>query len=199
MTRMQIIAKTILTVLGIYAVVTLWRSYPGQYHYPNEAPVILQVLWLLAFAVLTVLIMYLMVFDNDYLCHKMAGAEDDSAGAERQALLAKSLRIGLVFAGLMLLPKSVPTMIKIPKLFFLIRPAVSDMITSRDLANILKLSWAEWFRNIYSFLRAILAVYLVCGAPHFVRWQVRHCWRAESRTSQKSIADSHATIRKDEE
>jgi len=192
MTRMQTITKTVLMVLGIYGVVTLWRSYPGQYHYPDEAPVILQVLCLLAFAVLTVLIMYLMVFDNDSLCHKMTGAEDDSARAEQPALLTKSLRIGLVFTGLMLLPNSMPAMIKIPKLFFLIRPAVSDIITSRDVPNMLRLSGAEWFRNIYNLLKVILAIYLVCGAPHFVRWQLRHSRRAEP-DEPETIANSHAT------
>jgi amino acid transporter len=196
MTKMQIIAKTILAVLGIDAVVLLWGSYPGRYHYPDAAPVILQVLWLVAFAVLTVVIVYLMVFDNDYLCRQIVGPEDDSARAEQAALLAKSLRIGLVFAGLMLLPRSVPTMIKIPKLFFLVRPAVNDIIIFKRVPDILRLSGPEWFRTIYNSLRAILAIYLVCGAPHFVRWQVRHSWRAESSTNQKSTANSDATIGK---
>ena len=194
MTRMQILAKTTLTVLGIYAVATLCNQYPGAYMYRREQPAIIpEILSLSAFAVLAALAVYFIIFNNSGFSKRIAGPGEILDPRSRALWLAKSLRVGLVFAGLMLLPRSIPAMVKIPKIFFLIRPALNDIIISKSVPNILKLSYSEWLRNIYGFLRAILALYLIYGAPRFICWQVKHSARQESNIEQKVTAKCPST------
>jgi hypothetical protein len=174
MTRIRIIAKTILTILGIYAVVTLYRFYPGRCMYrPDETPIFRELMSLCAFTVVVGFIAYFMVFNNNRLSGKLAGPGPQLDRSAETPWGTKSLRVGLVFAGLMLIPDSIPVIIKTSKLFFLIRTAVSDIVVSKSIPRILELSYPQWFRVIYDFLEVLLALYLICGAPHFVRWQVR--------------------------
>lgn len=174
MTRIQIIAKTILTVLGIYAVVTLYRFYPGRYAYrPDETPIFQELVLLCAFTVVVGFVAYFMVFNNNRLSVKLAGPGPQLDRSAETAWLTKSLRVGLVFGGLMLIPDSIPVIIKTLKLFLLIRPAVNDIVISKSIPRILELSYPQWFRVIYDFLKSLLALYLIWGAPHFIRWQIR--------------------------
>jgi|GEM_PF-2022127 len=175
MTRMQIIAKAVLTVLGVYALVLLYRVYPGRYTYrPDETPLFLEVALLCAFTVLVGLVAYFMVFSNSQLASKLAGPGEPLDTAKKSAWLVESLRVGLVFTGLMLLPGSAPTLVKIAKTFFLIRPVFNEIIISKSIPNMLRLSYAQWYTSIYHLLEAVLTIYLICGAPHFVRWQAKH-------------------------
>jgi len=156
--------------------------------YRRERPAIVpEILSLSAFTVLAALAVYLMIFNNTKFSKRIAGPGEILRPGTQRALLVKSLRVGLVVAGLMLLPRSIPTMVKIPKIFFLIRPALNDIIVCKSVPDILRLSHSEWFTNIYGFLRAILALYLIYGAPRFIRWQVKHSVRQESNI-EKTIA-----------
>jgi hypothetical protein len=74
MTKMQIFAKTVLTVLGIYAVVTLYRFYPGRYAYrPDETPIFQELGLLSAFTIVVGFIVYFTVFNNTRLSGNLAG------------------------------------------------------------------------------------------------------------------------------
>ena len=179
MTRVQIIAKTLLTVLGIYAVVTLYRFYLPRYAYlPDEMPIFQKLVLLCAFTVVVGFVAYFMVFNNNRLSGKLVGPGRPLDRVTQASWLAKSLRIGLVFVGLMLIPDSIPVVIKTLKLFFLIRTAVNDIMISKSIPKILDLSYRQWLNVLYDFLKALLALYLICGAPHFVRWQAKHSGQA---------------------
>ncbi len=181
MTKMQIFAKTVLTILGIYAVATFYYLYPGQYTSQMEESTILrEIMSFCAFTALAAFVTYFMIFNNDSIAVKIAGPGEQLSQQSQTNLLSKSLRIGLVLAGLMLLPRSVPTIVKIPKIFFLIRPAVNDIIISKSVPKILRLSYAQWYRNIYEFMKTILSIYLICGAPHFIAWQVKNSLQESS-------------------
>ena len=194
MTRMQILAKTTLTVLGIYAVLTLCNSYPGGFMYRREQPAIVpEILSLSAFTVLAALAVCFMIFNNTKFSKRIAGPGEILRPGTQRALLVKSLRVGLVVAGLMLLPRSIPTIVEIPKIFFLIRPALNDIIVCKSVPDIVRLSHSEWFRNIHDFLRAILALYLIYGAPRFIRWQVKHSLRQEPNIEQAAPPKSSIT------
>jgi hypothetical protein len=176
MTRMQIIAKTSLAALGIYAVTIMYHWYPARY----VSSVLTEVLCLSAVTVLAAVIVYFLVFNNNSLARKMAPAAEQLGPENQAAWLIKSLRVGLVFAGLMLLPTSIPSMLAILKLPFLVRPLINEALAARGIPDSLRLSYWVWYYNLYQFLRVTLSVYLICGAPHFVRWQVRRL-RQESK------------------
>jgi hypothetical protein len=175
MTKMQIFAKTVFTVLGIYAVVTLYRFYPGRYAYrPDETPIFQELSLLSAFTIVVGFIVYFTVFNNTRLSGNLAGPGPQLDSTTQAAWLVKSLRVGLVFIGLMLLPNSMPVIVKTLKLFFLIRTTVNDIVIWKSIPRILERSYREWFNVLYDFLKALLALYLICGAPHFIRCQIRH-------------------------
>lgn len=191
---MQIVAKAVLTVLGIYAVVTLYRFYPSRYISPTEQPAILQeILLFSAFTIFVAFIAYLMIFNNATLSRKMAGTGENLESENQAIWLIQSFRVGLILTGLMLLPNSSPAIIRILKIPFLIRPAVNDILTSKSVPNIFRLSYAQWYKNIYDFLKMVLALYLICGAPHFIRWQLKHSLRRESNIEQAENPDSSVT------
>lgn len=188
---MQILAKTTLTVLGIYAVLTLCNSYPGRFMYIREQPFIMpEIFFLSAFIVLAALAVYFMIFNNTTFSKRIAGPGEIPEPGKQIDLLGKSLRVGLVFAGLMLLPRSIPTLIKIPKMFLLIGSAIDDIVISKRYPRMLILSYSEWLRNIFDFLKAMLAFYLICGAPHFIRCQLKHALCRKSNIDQTEIPNS---------
>ena len=192
MAKMQIIAKAVLTVLGIYALVILLFSQ-RWFFLSSQQSVLPKILYFAAFAVLTAFIVFFTIFSNDNLARKMAGPGDELNPAAKALWLTASLRLGLVFAGLMLLPDSIPTMAKILKIPFLIRPAVSQMFLFKSLPTVLNLPPAGWFRIICDFFKAILAVYLICGAPYFIRWQLKHSLRHQSNAEHWKNANSSTT------
>ena len=152
MTKMQIIAKTVLTVLGIHVVLTLYYLYLARYVGPVEKlPILLaQAMFCVSFTTLAALVACLMVFNNDSLARKMAGPGQEIDKRAQMEWLTKSLRTGLVFAGLTLLPGFMPKGYSLND---------SRIVT------------------MFICAKAVLALYLVCGAPHFVRWQTRRSLR----------------------
>lgn len=196
MTKMQIIAKTVITVLGIYAVLALYNSYPGMFMYRRQQPAVIpEILSLSALIVLAALAIYFLIFNNDNIANKIAGPGEQLTQQSQADLLSKSLRIGLVLTGLMLLPRSIPAIIKIPKMLLLLGSVIDDIFISKRYPRMLMLSYSEWLGNVYDFLKAMLALYLICGAPHFIRRQLKHTLCRKSNINQTeipnlSIADS---------
>lgn len=164
-----------LTISGIYALVLLYAAHPGRYVYqPDKTPILQEFALLCTFTILVGFVAYFMVFHNNRLSSSLAGPGLLLDSRTQADWLVKSLRVGLAFTGLMLLPGSAPTLVKIAKTFFLIRPALNEIIISKSTPNMLRLSYAQWYTSIYHLLKAVLAIYLICGAPHFIRWQIKH-------------------------
>jgi hypothetical protein len=161
---MQIIAKTVLTVLGIHVVLTLYHLYLARYMGSvGELPVLLaQMVSCVSFTALVAFVAYLMVFNNGILALKMAGPGQHIDKRAQMTWLTKSLRVGLVFAGLMLLPGFMPKGYS---------PDDSLIVT------------------MFICAKAVLPLYLVCGAPHFVRWQTRRSLRRIAYIEQAETPD----------
>lgn len=171
---MQIVAKTTLTVLGIYAVVSMYRFYPGRYRYSiQESSIFHEILFLSAYTVIVAFIAYFMILKNDSLSRKLAGPGQQLDGPTQAVWVTKSLYTGLVLAGLILLPNSIHGIIKFLKIPFVIRPIINEIIDFKKFPEVFTLSYRQWYKNIYELLTAILGVYLVLGAPHFIRWQIK--------------------------
>jgi hypothetical protein len=197
MTRLQAISKTVLTVLGIYAVVVLGHSYPGRYFSPAIQPpfrIVLEILFFLAFMTLVAFAAYVMIFRNEALARAIVG-EEDIAEPIDASLLAKSLRIGVVLAGLMLLPGSARFLVELLRLPFVLRPVINEWIVSGITSYLARFTWPQWYMMGFRLFRATLAVYLIAGAPHLVRLQVRQCFDLGLDSSQ---ASSHSEGYNDE-
>ena len=169
MTKMQIIAKTALTALGIYATVITCRYL--SFLIPSTQGGILPIA---GFSIFTVVIISFFIFKNDSIARKMAGP-GEKLNPETQAIwLVTSLRLGLVFCGLIILSTSIPAIVKILLIPVRIRPAVNEIFVFKKFPTSLVLSLRQWSTIIFDFGKVILAIYLLCGAPHFVRRQLKH-------------------------
>jgi hypothetical protein len=167
MTKMQIIAETVLTALGVYAILSLCRLYtPPSLGPERDLPVWWYVVFFSGLVPLAALVIFFLIFNNDGIARRMAGPGPIPDRHTQTIWLIKSLRIGLVLTGLMLLPKSIPVILNI----------VSIIISNFRAGTFPDIPAAPpriRFKNTYSLIRMVLAIYLVCGAPHFVRWHVK--------------------------
>jgi hypothetical protein len=168
---MQIIAKAGLVSSGIYAVVNLsWYLT----HVIPSFNLLIGILCFAVFAVFIAVITFFLIFNNDSLARKMAGPGEKLNPAANTLWLSSSLRVAAVFCGLILLSASVPTIRNILLVPIRIRPFINEIFLFDRCPRQLLMSFSEWCEIIYNFLKLILVVYLLCGAPHFVRWQLRH-------------------------
>ena len=174
MTRMQLIAKSDLVSLGIYAVVTLCWYLTHVIPSFNLPSCLVGTLCFTVFAVFIAVTTFFLIFNNDSLARKMAGPGDQLNPATKALWLTASLRVASVFCGLILLSASIPTIRNILLVPIRIRPFINEIFLFDSYPKTLLMPFSKWCKIIYNFLKMILAVYLLCGAPHFVRWQFRH-------------------------
>ncbi len=173
---MQVIAKVVLAVLGIYSLVNFCRTLTF---------VVFELFDNCSFAVAAngvgisivfiIALLYFLIFRNDWLAVKIAGPGERLSPANQRIWLAASLRAGAVFCGLILLAGSTRLFGNILFALWLpnIRRWITQILNSGGFFN-----WTEFFSRrgatgIYDFLKAVLAVYLLCGAPQFVRRQLK--------------------------
>jgi len=174
MTKMQIIAKAGLVSLGIYAIVTLcWHlsCLTPLFDFPS---LLTSILFYAAFAVFIAVIVFFLIFNNNDLARKIVGPEEELNPTAKALWLTASLRLAVVFCGLILLSTSIPTILSILLSPIHIRTWVNELFLFRGFPKSLMFPFRKWCTLIYDFLKTILAIYLLCGAPHFVRWQLRH-------------------------
>jgi len=160
------------------------------------------ILYLAVHAVVIALIVYFIIFKNDGLARKMAGAGEEPDPTTQTIWLITSLRLGSAFYGLVLLSSSIAIVVTILCLLWPpnIRVFITNIITSPNPAGALDLSGREWFTNGYKLIKAILAIYLLCGAPHFVRWQLNHSITGnQPKTPKNSNSHNISSERADNE
>ncbi len=104
MTKMQIIAKAILTVLGIYVILHLCRIFLGQYVGPErEVPMPALVMLCTSFALSVALVAFYMVVNNDSLAIRITGPVETADPHSEVDWLFAALR--LVCSGHILPPQ----------------------------------------------------------------------------------------------
>lgn len=171
---MQIIAKAILTFIGLSAIANLCQYqcaaaptvlYGGTFMFRT-------VLFLSVFLIVTIAIAYFFIFKNDWLVYKIAGS-GEKLSPERETLwLAGSLRMVAVLYGLILLAASISTILNIILSPLYVCHLINEILTFKTFPKSLAFSPSQWSYMIYNFLKAILAVYLLYGWPHFIRFQL---------------------------
>ena len=184
MTKMQIVAKATLTILGTMCIVNLCHNLSMLTYFIWNTSTLRVILFLSAFIILLITIAYLLIFKNNRLASIMAG-EGEKLNPESQALwLAVSLRLVAIFYGLMLLSTSIPTILNIVVSPIHIRPLINEIFTFKTFPKSLIFTTRQWSTMIYNFLKAILAVYLLYGWPQFIRFQL-------NTRKTKSLANSN--------
>ena len=107
------------------------------------------------------LIIYLLMYKVDFFIEKIVGAEEPEQA--RVWWIPFAFRLTSVFAGMLYLYRVVPRIIStIHAYIFAVQHNFEN--PSPYLSWSVILSWV---------VLLALGIYLLCGAPHFVRWQVR--------------------------
>jgi hypothetical protein len=175
-TKMQIIAKAVLTFLGLSALVNFCINLtrlPSLTLVQTQDASVLRVALSLPLAIIfTIAVVYMLIFKNDWLACKMAGSGEKLDPESETLWFAGSLRMVAVLYGLTLLSGSITTILNILALPLYVRPLVNEIFTFRTCPKPLAFTLHQWSSIIYNFLQAILAVYLLYGWPHFVRYQL---------------------------
>jgi len=167
---MQIVAKVVLVIFGIDAVVRLYRTLVllgGELTILN---------YLLMFVLLTVfagLLVYFLIFNSNRLAVKMAGIGEQLTQPELSKWIICSMRIGFIFYGFLLLCDSAGFIAKVLLVPFRIRMLFNEIVIYKSFPKMLELSIREWLVLIYDFIKTVLGIYLLFGAPGFVIWQLK--------------------------
>jgi hypothetical protein len=185
---MQIIAKAVLTILGLSAILNLSQYVSTAIRAGTDSSAVRVFLFLPVLIIFIALITYLLIFKNSRLARKMAGP-GEQLNPENEALwLAASLRMVAIFYGLILLSTSIPTILNIIVSPLCIRPLINEIFTFNTFPKSLTFTTAQWSSIVYNSLKALLAVYLLCGWPQFIRLQL-NIYKAESPPNQNLYTD----------
>ena len=189
-TKMQIIAKAVLTFLGISAVVNFcqYLSALTSTTQAQGASTLRIILFLLVVTISIIAIAYFLIFKNDWLACKMAGSGEKLNRENKALWLAGSLQMVAISYGLILLSTSIPTILNIVISPLYIRTLISEIFTFRTFPKSLIFTPYQWSYMIYNFLKALLAIYMLYGWPQFIRFQL-NIHKTKSPFNQNSDAE----------
>lgn len=171
--QIQMIAKSLLTVCGIYLALEV-ISY-GKMGLGMSPQVDIFKVFCMAVNVLILgVVVFFVIINNDWLIRKILPDEEPIPAENQKKWFVSSLRIGLVFCGLLLLTKSTESVVYtikiIPSLPVWGRQVFTGMLYG-DRFNSMLL-----FENSLKVFKTVLIAYLIIGAPHFVRWQTKRAF-----------------------
>jgi hypothetical protein len=185
---MQVITKAVLTILGLSAILNLSQYVSTAIRARPDSSAVRAFLFLLVLIILIALIAYLLIFKNGRLARKMAGP-GEQLNPENEALwLVASLRIVAIFYGLILLSTSIPTILNIVVSPLCVRSLINEIFTFKTFPKSLIFTASQWSSMIYNSLKALLAVYLLCGWPQFIRFQL-NIYKAELPPDQNQYIE----------
>ena len=166
MNKMHTFAQVVFVALGIYMIVLILPMFVTLISMlilsRLERNVVL--IGLVSLAVTLVCIYYiyrLLICKREKLAEMVVGSEEPPGPEVQVEWIAVVLRLIVIIAGLILM------------VMFL--GELGSMLASFSAGEIFNVSRSdEMKRHIIGWILNLpLAIYFICGAPHFVRWQVR--------------------------
>ncbi|MCD6391976.1 MAG: hypothetical protein J7M40_00555 [Planctomycetes bacterium] len=177
MTKMQIIAKAVLAGLGFYCVGIILRSVHRQFLHAYGIAHALAIIALVLAICAVILLVLWRISRNGQLARKLAGEGPALDRKTQRTWLAASFRLSCVFAGLFLLAGSITEVVDAVVKVAQFLPAASQWFNNLvspgqflEMLLVLILSVVKYLVGL-GFLAFI--VYLMLGAPSFIRWQIK--------------------------
>lgn len=173
MTKNHIIAKAMLTTLGIYAAVKFVVSLA---YTPVEPQNGWGMFLFVSLKCLAIFIAFqILVFNNGTLASKIIGPQNYTEDFDQRNYLIKAFRIGFVILGLLLLCSS-RTILDIIRLLQTlsgpsIRMWITDVIETKWITG--DLSSRYTWPYIIAFIKLVVITYLLCGGSHIIRWHLK--------------------------
>lgn len=175
MTKNQIIAKAMLTGLGVWAV----YFFIGVFRFtlfPSVKPWLLSLQALLVFAAVWFVVRRL-VLNNDSLAYIIPGKEERSEEFDRCDYLVKSFRIAFAILGLLFISSwgTLSSLTRNLQAFSLgnIRLWVNKVIETKTLTGGM-FGLQETVLHAVVLFKLAVALYLLFGGVHIVKWHLRN-------------------------
>jgi hypothetical protein len=169
MNKMQTIARIALAAIAIYIVLDLAKSIVSSLYFighAGELPLISFVASASMIILAVIIAWQLIARGEKWACRIVAYAQDYEA-EEKTNWLPMTYRIIAIGLGVLFIWWAIPS------IFVLVTYAKSILPSSNAGYKQLYTGHLLLTQFISVILRLIMAVYLLCGAPHFVRWQVK--------------------------
>ena len=160
------LTRIILIGLGIYILIEVGRpflfSLPYFLFYDSSVrPFVFASLLSSIFAIAyAILIIYVLFYKANFLTEKIVGAETPSEA--KAWWLPFSFRLTAVFCGIYFMYHLIPSVVAAVSEY--VMPLPEGVYYQRNL---------RWDKVANWVVSSALAIYLLFGAPHFIRWQVR--------------------------
>ena len=185
MNRMISLARIMFAGLGIYLSIAIFGGiiHPFMLVFDHTGPSALGTafLSLLFSAVMLAAVVWGLFIKGDYWAHKLIARDLDSEGWNIEISLTMAFRLVCVGAGLICLRSFVFRMTG-----FVLQILTAIKFTAQTAGSNTIIYGGPKFKMIHFIqtgLLLALSIYLLWGAPHFVRWQVK---KTKALCNQKS-------------
>jgi hypothetical protein len=171
MNKMHSLAKTLISIIAIYwlvmmiismmqiPVMLIMTSSKGQFDKTG-------MFWTIVLFLVEILIVFVIaniLKKRDSIVEKIVGPEESSAPASQLQWIPFAYRLMSVLAGMYCFYHVASYIAKLTTLFI-----------GRLAYKQMRADWMMGFNEYVAIILLIAAgIYLLCGAPHFVRWQVK--------------------------
>jgi len=169
MTKMHLIAKLALTVLGVLVLVESLRyiRLVGTVG-PGWVPSLCS----LGICLLLSVLACRLLFWSDAWVERMIGPADEDVPAVSRIRAVGGFRVVLLFCGLLVLSGRIEILIRAAAFITVAPKIIVNMIVYKHVDKVFYMPVSTWVRLIVNLCKTALGIYLVLGAPRFVRWQM---------------------------
>jgi hypothetical protein len=169
MNKIHTLAKIILSAIGIFFTIRLLSQLPFVIFYfrikPSWETAASSLLSLLLIAGLIALLLYLFFYKNESLAKKIVGSEQLPEPGSQIQWLPVALRFICIAGGLYFLINVIWRATYVINWFAYIKAEENASTIHYPLFH---------YRSMLPWIVMLLCgIYLLCGAPHFVRWHVK--------------------------
>ncbi|MHC4648813.1 MAG: hypothetical protein ACYTBJ_25430 [Planctomycetota bacterium] len=176
MTKMHLIAKIMLVVVGIHLLVQLLNSVhvllissTGPHVSLGSWPAMLV---FLMFVAVSCSIVYYLLFRQDKLVRKVAGIADEDTGFVAPVWVSGGFRLTLVLCGILIIAGSIEFLINAGAFVIHGPRLIIEMIIYKYIDESFTMPLYAWIGLFAKLLKTLLGIYLLLGAPQYVQWQI---------------------------
>jgi len=172
MTKYHLIAKIVLVIVGVQILVllidSLFLAFVVHRELSNPYKTILT---FSLFIICTLLIVYYVIFKDDRLAGWIEGFVAEGEPIVSCLWVIAGLRAAMFFCGVIIIAYNIEFICNV--LSFIIE--IPAMIIRREIFDKAFFYWLfnPYQRNPSDYFKVILAIYLILGAPHILRSQIK--------------------------
>ena len=172
MPKTQLITKLLVTLLGIYAVCYLLGCLSLINKTTSSVFSVKAVIDTLLPLTVIVLVFWYMILDNNWLTTKLLSHSEDNEAVNPEQFV-KTMRLIMIFAGLMLLPEAVKYLKVLPSFTTSLRALIHVSLGMDRYSHQMPQDPWYWVNAAREITSLLMIIYLICGAPRYVIWQTR--------------------------